>query len=471
MINMNPVLFLENKPINNIIISGSFNSISSHDDIIQEMELAQYNCNNAIKQLEIVISEQDSIMNNNRLYYRPLTEGLAGDAIDVVTSAIDSIIEFITSMFSKFFMSINKIIGRDTKWYQDNRGKILSPSFKLPDASGKFSEWKDYKLDRLKKSLVDKSFSINDQNMLKMLEDDAKAFEDDIFRRIGGSRSEIDSSITDFKSQCEYLYSGPDKEVDVSTVQNDIKTYFEYCADFLSGKNSSVYEAISNDSKKLDESKRNVEQEVAKLAAKIRKTPVNNNTSQQSQNNTGGEENQTTSNAAEKAAEAQINSFDMASFFNLKSIYEAGENDKDNGGGSKMQTPEVSKDDAGDKGADTNKEEPDESVKLQDIKDKAVKYFKLTANAIGGQMSAAVKAYNQYNKLFRWAIKNQKSGNNNNQENKQKENQQKQTNDKKESDKESKIKDKKSAERKFSPKMQAYKDKTLKKIQSMKNGG
>ena len=323
MINMNPVLFLENKPINNIIISGSFNSISSHDDIIQEMELAQYNCNNAIKQLEILISEQDSIMNNNRLYYRPLTEGLAGDAIDVVTSAIDSIIEFITSMFSKFFMSINKIIGRDTKWYQDNRGKILSPSFKLPDASGKFSEWKDYKLDRLKKSLVDKSFSINDQNMLKMLEDDAKAFEDDIFRRIGGSRSEIDSSITDFKSQCEYLYSGPDKEVDVSTVQNDIKTYFEYCADFLSGKNSSVYEAISNDSKKLDESKRNVEQEVAKLAAKIRKAPVNN-TSQQSQNNDG---NQTPGDAAaEKAADdAHIESFDMASFFNLKSIYEAGD--------------------------------------------------------------------------------------------------------------------------------------------------
>ena len=105
MINMNPVLFLENKPTNNIIISGSFNSFSTHDDIIQEMELAQYNCNNAIKQLEILISEQDAIMNNNRLYYRPLTEGLAGDAVDVVTSAIDSIIEFITSMFSKFFMS------------------------------------------------------------------------------------------------------------------------------------------------------------------------------------------------------------------------------------------------------------------------------------------------------------------------------------------------------------------------------
>ena len=436
MINMNPVLFLENKPINNITISGSFNSFSTHDDIIQEMELAQYNCNNAIKQLEILISEQDAIMNNNRLYYRPLTEGLAGDAVDVVTSAIDSIIEFITSMFSKFFMSINKIIGRDTKWYQDNRGKILSPSFKLPDASGKFSEWKDYKLDRLKKSLVDKSFSINDQNMLKMLEDDAKAFEDDIFRRIGGSRSEIDSGITDFKSQCEYLYSGPDKEVDVSTVQNDIKTYFEYCADFLSGKNSSVYEAISNDSKKLDESKRNVEQEVAKLAAKIRKAPVNNNTSQQSQNNTGSKENQAPSNndAAEKAAEeAHINSFDMASFFNLKSIYEADENDKDDGGGTKMQTPEVSKDDTGDKGVDTNKEEPDEAVKLQDIKDKAIKYFKLTANAIGGQMSAAVKAYNQYNKLFKWAIKNQ--GKNKNNENKTENNEEKQEENTKEESK------------------------------------
>lgn len=438
MINMNPVLFLENKPTNNIIISGSFNSFSTHDDIIQEMELAQYNCNNAIKQLEILISEQDAIMNNNRLYYRPLTEGLAGDAVDVVTSAIDSIIEFITSMFSKFFMSINKIIGRDTKWYQDNRGKILSQSFKLPDASGKFSEWKDYKLDRLKKSLIDKSFSINDQNMLKMLEDDAKEFEDDIFRRIGGSRSEIDSGITDFKSQCEYLYSGPDKEVDVSTVQNDIKTYFEYCADFLSGKNSSVYEAISNDSKKLDESKRNVEQEVAKLAAKIRKAPVNNNTSQQSQNNTSSKENQAPSNndAAEKAAEAQINSFDMASFFNLKSIYEADENDKDNGGGTKMQTPEVSKDDTGDKGVDTNKEEPDESVKLQDIKDKAVKYFKLTANAIGGQMSAAVKAYNQYNKLFRWAIKNQ--GKNKNNENKTENNEEKQEENTKEESKKNK---------------------------------
>ena len=436
MINMNPVLFLENKPINNVIVSGSFNSFSTHDDIIQEMELAQYNCNNAIKQLEILISEQDTIMNNNRLYYRPLTEGLAGDAVDVVTSAIDSIIEFITSMFSKFFMSINKIIGRDTKWYQDNRGKILSQSFKLPDASGKFSEWKDYKLDRLKKSLVDKSFSINDQNMLKMLEDDAKEFEDDIFRRIGGSRSEIDSGITDFKSQCEYLYSGPDKEVDVSTVQNDIKTYFEYCADFLSGKNSSVYEAISNDSKKLDESKRNVEQEVAKLAAKIRKAPVNNNTSQQSQNNNGSKESQSPSNndADEKAAEAQINSFDMASFFNLKSIYEADEND--NGGGTKMQTPEVSKDDTGDKRVDINKEEPDEAVKLQDIKDKAVKYFKLTANAIGGQMSAAVKAYNQYNKLFRWAIKNQ--GKNKNNENKTENNEEKQEENTKEESKKNK---------------------------------
>ena len=120
---MNPVLFLENKPVNNVIISGSFDSFSMHDDIIQEMELAQYNYNNAVKQLEILVSEQDTIMNNNRLYYRPLTEGLAGDAVDVVTSAIDSIIEFITSMFSKFFMSINKIIGRDTKWYQDNRAK------------------------------------------------------------------------------------------------------------------------------------------------------------------------------------------------------------------------------------------------------------------------------------------------------------------------------------------------------------
>ena len=105
MLNMNPVLFLENKPTNSVIISGSFDSFSMHDDIIQEMELAQYNCNNAIKQLEFLISEQDTIMNNNRLHYRPLTEGLAGDAVDVVTSAIDSIIEFITNMFSKFFYS------------------------------------------------------------------------------------------------------------------------------------------------------------------------------------------------------------------------------------------------------------------------------------------------------------------------------------------------------------------------------
>ena len=37
-----------------------------------------------LKQLEILISEQDAIINSNRLHYKPLTEGLAGDAIDVV---------------------------------------------------------------------------------------------------------------------------------------------------------------------------------------------------------------------------------------------------------------------------------------------------------------------------------------------------------------------------------------------------
>lgn len=412
MINMNPVLFLENKSLNNVIISGSFDSFSMHDDIIQEMELAQYNYNNAVKQLEILVSEQDTIMNNNRLYYRPLTEGLAGDAVDVVTSAIDSIIEFITNMFSKFFMSINKIIGRDTKWYQDNRAKILSPNFKLPAANNKFAEWKDYKLDRLKKSLVDKSFSINDQNMLKMLEDDAKAFEDDIFKRIGGSRSEIDSGITDFKSQCEFLFSGPDKEVDVSTVQNDIKTYFEYCADFLSGKNSSVYEAISNDSKKLDESKHNVEQEISRLASGLKNTTGAQKTTTSSSNNT--QDNNPDKKVDNAVAQSKIDSFDMASFFGLKTIYEADDNNKNDGGGSGMQTPDVPKDN-NDNG--TEKGEQDEATKLQDIKDKAIKYFKLTANAIGGQMSAAVKAYNQYNKLFRWAIKNQ-GGNDNNTENK-----------------------------------------------------
>ena len=296
MINMNPVLFLENKPTNNIIISGSFNSISSHDDILQEMELAQYNYNNAVKQLEILISEQDTIMNNNRLYYRPLTEGLAGDAVDVVTSAIDAIIGFITNMFSKFFLSVNKIIGRDAKWYQKYKNTILSSNFKLPAADDKFSNWKDYKLDRIKKSLIDRSFSENDKQLLDMLSDDAKKFEDDIFRRIGGSRGEIDSNITDFKAQCEYLYSGPDKEVDVSIVQNNIKTYFDFCADFLTGKNSSVYNTIAKDSKKLDESKRNIMESINKKVQGWKN--IGKNTSNTSQppsgsteiKSTGGEE-------------------------------------------------------------------------------------------------------------------------------------------------------------------------------------
>ena len=396
MINMNPVLFLENKPTNNIIISGSFNSISSHDDILQEMELAQYNYNNAVKQLEILISEQDTIMNNNRLYYRPLTEGLAGDAVDVVTSAIDAIIGFITNMFSKFFLSVNKIIGRDAKWYQKYKNTILSSNFKLPAADDKFSNWKDYKLDRIKKSLIDRSFSENDKQLLDMLSDDAKKFEDDIFRRIGGSRGEIDSNITDFKAQCEYLYSGPDKEVDVSIVQNNIKTYFDFCADFLTGKNSSVYNTIAKDSKKLDESKRNIMESINKKVQGWKN--IGKNTSNTSQPPSG-------------STEIKSMMFDIASYYKLRSIYEKTDGteskseDKNNdGGGAKMQTPEVKKDDESKK---------DVSDELTELKEKALKFFKLTGNAIGAQMSSAVQAYNQYNKLFRWAIKNQNKENNN----------------------------------------------------------
>lgn len=421
MINMNPVLFLENKPVNNVIISGSFDSFSMHDDIIQEMELAQYNYNNAVKQLEILISEQDTIMNNNRLYYRPLTEGLAGDAVDVVTSAIDAIIGFITNMFSKFFMSVNKIIGRDAKWYQKYKNTILSSNFKLPAADDKFSNWKDYKLDRIKKSLIDKSFSENDKQLLDMLSDDAKKFEDDIFRRIGGSRGEIDSNITDFKAQCEYLYSGPDKDVDVSIVQNNIKTYFEFCADFLTGKNSSVYNTIAKDSKKLDESKRNVMEAINKKVQGWKGIGKNTSNTPQEQSQpssgstgadkaAGGEE--STQGTSSNDESAMI--FDIASYYKLRSIYEVdgteskSEDKNNDGGGAKMQTPEVKKDDESKK---------DVSDELTELKEKALKFFKLTGNAIGAQMSSAVQAYNQYNKLFRWAIKNQ-GGNDNNTENK-----------------------------------------------------
>ena len=152
----------------------------------------------------------------------------------------------------------------------------------------------------------------------------------------------------------------------------------------------------------------NVEQEISRLASGLKNTTGAQKTTTLSSDNTPDK------NADNTVSQAQINSFDMASFFGLKTIYEADKNNKNDGGGSGMQTPDVPKDD-NNNGAE--KGEQDDATKLQDIKDKAIKYFKLTANAIGGQMSAAVKAYNQYNKLFRWAIKNQ-GGNDNNTENK-----------------------------------------------------
>lgn len=375
MINMNPIYFLENKPSSRLIINGEYNSFSMDDDkIIIEMEQSLYNYNQGIKQLEILLST-----NYKSLYEAEID---VTKSADVVKQSINAIIEFTTKMFTKFFLSVNKLIGRDSRWYQQHKDVILSQDFKLPLQNEKFKQWKDFKIDRLKNSLVNRAFSTTDQNMLKQLDGDGKEFENDIFSRIGGSRGEIDSKITDFKSQCEFLYSGPDKEVNVSDVQNNIKTYFDFCADFLTGKNSSVYNAIINDSKKLDESKKNIDNEIKEYASNL-KSSVNQSTTNQASDQSINSAKIGNGSDVSKTEE----SFDLASYFGLLNIYEA----------------EMPKGDE-----NTSQKEDVENNKLTDIKNKAVKYFKLTGNAIGAQMSAAIKAYSQYNKMFRWAVK--KSG-------------------------------------------------------------
>lgn len=316
---------------------------------------------------------------------------------------VDRVVEMIITMFKKFMLSLNQLIGLDKKWFEQNEKTLRDPNFKFPDANAPIPDWIQYRFDLLEKSFDIQPFDMTNTSLMDQLKDE-ETFAKFVFQKMGGSESDIKSDEAkngSFAVKCKAIYSGGGKtEVKVSQLQNSKDKFLDYCMNYLSGENGGIYKSISADTKKLDESKKNVQRALKNYQPEEKKPETNTDNSNDATKSTtsGGNNEQEKPNGA-NAQENKEESFgfdlDLAQILGLQ----------ENTFMMELTTPDVNKADKAAVNDNISAAGGDTKEGLKEIRDKSNRYFTMMGNALGAKMTISMQCYKQYKQLFKWALK------------------------------------------------------------------
>lgn len=310
---------------------------------------------------------------------------------------IDRVVSMIVEMFKKFLLSLNKLIGIDQKWFEQNEKTIKDAGFKFPAENTEIPDWIPYRFDLLEKSFDIQPFDMTNTQLMDQLKDE-ETFAKILYQKMGGSESDIkdeDAKNGSFAMKCKAIYSGGgETKIQVGQLQNSKDKFFDYCKAYLQGENGGIYKSISNDTKKLDQSKKNVQRALKNYKPD---EPVNEPASNKaetdankSQPNAEGENTQT---SKEESFGFGVN---LAEILGLSEGYSVLH---------ELTTPDVSKSDNSAMNKSITAASGGTEDGLKEIREKANRYFTMMGNALGAKMTVSMQCYKQYKQLLRWAVK------------------------------------------------------------------
>lgn len=362
-------------------------------------------------------------LNAQRDAYRVLSESRVVYLNEAtIMERIDQLIQMVVQMFKRFVVSIQKLGIRDKKWFEENAKTILAADFKFPNQDLEIGKWYSYNIDLISKSSNVPVFDTTNTEIMNALADD-DAFAKYIFTKLGTSETAIksdDAKNGNFAKKCEAVFAdgGEEKTIKISEVQGDKDKMFKYCQDYIEGEGGSIYKAISQESKVLDESKKTVMR-----AIKTHQTSTSQNNQQDTQQNaeqktattqtdtqkatTGASTQQTASNnanaqassASTQTAAKESSDIDIAKIFGIRENPFLLEIDLPNTG--KADKSAVDNNISAGGGDDENK--------LKELRVKANRFFTMYGNLLGAKMTSSMKCYKQYMQLFKWALNSNKN--------------------------------------------------------------
>lgn len=329
---------------------------------------------------------------------------------------INKLVELVANMFKKFLTSIAAITERDKKWFEQNEKTITDPNFKFPNQNEKIGEWIDYQVSDFTKSSNVPVFDMTNTELMNALESE-ETFSKYIFTKMGGSESTITSDEAkngSFSKKCEAIFSsgGEQKEVQVSALQAKKDEMFKYCKDYLNGEGGTIYKNIVNESKVLDNSKKNVmrtlkthettsnntqntdanQKETTTQTTQTASTSTNTGTQGNANNATA--QNAQSSNTSTQTKTNEDFNFDLASVLGIC----------ENTFLMELQMPQTAKADRAAVDKNISAAGGDDKDTLKDLRDKANRFFTMYGNMLGAKMSCSMKCYKQYMQLFKWGL-------------------------------------------------------------------
>ncbi len=335
------------------------------------------------------------------VYGQILTEAEDGDKKNVVERIVNMIVE----MFKKFMLSLNKLVGTDKKWLEQNATTIKSSDFKFPAQDQNMEKWIPFREDLLSKPFNVPAFDMNNSQLMDTLVSDEE-FAKFIYSKIGASEADIkdeDAKNGSFAVKCKAIFSGgKEQDVKISSLQTDKDKFFEYCNNYLQGENGGIYKSIVSDTKALDQSKKNVERALKSYKPAQADNTSSNNSTSSTQASTNGTSETNDNNSEQNSTETKNESFgfgfDIAGAFGLMEnaniLIEA-------------QAPNVAKTDAENLKGSIGAAGGNNDEGLTNLKEKSGRFFTMLGNALGAKMTVSMQCYNQYMYLFKWALKSQ----------------------------------------------------------------
>lgn len=320
-------------------------------------------------------------------------------------NVVERIVNMIVEMLKKFMLSLNKLIGTDKKWLEQNAATLKSADFKFPAQDQNMEKWIPFREDLLSKPFNIPAFDMNNTQLMDNLASDEE-FAKFIYSKIGASEADIkdeDAKNGSFAVKCKAIFSGgKEQDVKISSLQPDKDKFLEYCNNYLQGENGGIYKSIVTDTKSLDQSKKNVERALKSYKPAQTTNDASSNTTSSTQSSTsassGTSQNASEQNTAESKNESFGFGFDIAGAFGLMEnaniLMEA-------------QAPNVEKTDSENLKNSIGAAGGNSDEGLTSLKEKSGRFFTMLGNALGAKMTVSMQCYNQYMYLFKWALKSQ----------------------------------------------------------------
>lgn len=296
----------------------------------------------------------------------------------------------ISNLIQRFITNVSSFITNDKKFFDDNEQKVKGSEFKFPSQGEVVNDWQYFNIDILSKKIDLPKFNPSDTGLMEALSSDEE-FAKLLYKAVGINEDAASKNLENKEESTSFMntikgafYTAPKGDKKISELQNEKDKMFDFCKEFVKGKDGNIIKNIQSANNELNAGKAAAEKAVADAE---QQQSSSNDSSKPADNSNQDTQQQTqsTENNNNSTQESSIFDMDLSYVFGVSETSILDE----------IGLPKIT---------DEDREKSGSKSDASNMKNKLKRYYVMCGNLIGAQMSSAQMAYKQYRDLFKWAI-------------------------------------------------------------------